>query len=82
MDRHFILASIGVFLAIILVLVIILLVAKRYLTPGGEVTLTLNGKKKISVEQGGSLLTTLSANGVFLPSACGGNSSLWLSIKR
>ncbi len=75
MDIHFILASIGVFLAIILVLVIILLVAKRYLTPGGEVTLTLNGKKKISVEQGGSLLTTLSANGVFLPSACGGKGS-------
>ena len=75
MDSHFILASIGVFLAIILVLVIILLVAKRYLTPGGEVTLTLNGKKKISVEQGGSLLTTLSANGVFLPSACGGKGS-------
>ena len=75
MDSHFIFASIGVFLAIILVLVIILLVAKRYLTPGGEVTLTLNGKKKISVEQGGSLLTTLSANGVFLPSACGGKGS-------
>ena len=35
-----ILASIGVFLGVILLLVIILLVAKGYLTPSGEVTIT------------------------------------------
>ncbi len=75
MDTSFILASIGVFLATILVLVIILLVAKRYLSPGGNVTLTLNGKKKISVPQGSSLLTTLSENGIYLSSACGGKGS-------
>ena len=39
-----ILASIGVFLGVILLLVIILLVAKGYLTPSGEVTITMNGE--------------------------------------
>ncbi|MDO4930587.1 MAG: NADH:ubiquinone reductase (Na(+)-transporting) subunit F [Bacteroidales bacterium] len=75
MDINFIIASIGVFLVTILILVAILLIAKRYLTPSGEVTLTLNGKKKISVSQGSSLLSTLSENGVYLSSACGGKGS-------
>ena len=43
MNINFIIASIGVFLVIILLLVAILLIAKRYLTPSGNVTLTLNG---------------------------------------
>ncbi len=75
MDIQFILASIGVFLVIILVLVIILLVAKKYLSPSGNVTMTINGDNKISVEQGSSVLATLSANGIYLSSACGGKGS-------
>ena len=75
MDINFILSSIGVFLAIILVLVIILLVAKKYLSPSGNVTMTINGDNKISVEQGSSVLSTLSANGIYLSSACGGKGS-------
>ncbi len=75
MDIQFILASIGVFLAIILVLVIILLVAKKYLSPSGNVTMTINGDNKISVEQGSSVLATLSANDIYLSSACGGKGS-------
>ena len=75
MDTQFIIASIGVFLAIILLLVVILLVAKRYLTPSGKVNLTLNGREAISVDQGGSLLSTLSENGIYLSSACGGKGS-------
>ena len=63
------------FLVIILVLVIILLVAKKYLSPSGNVTMTINGDNKISVEQGSSVLSTLSANGIFLSSACGGKGS-------
>ena len=74
-ETDFIIASITVFLAIILVLVVILLIAKRYLTPGGQVTLTLNGKKQIKVDQGSSLLSTLSENGIYLSSACGGKGS-------
>ncbi len=75
MDMNLILASIGVFLGIILLLVIILLVAKQYLTPSGTVKLTINGKTELEVEQGSSLLNTLSTNGVYLSSACGGKGS-------
>ena len=38
-NMNLILASIGVFLGIILMLVIILLVAKKYLSPSGNVNL-------------------------------------------
>lgn len=75
MDLNLILSSIGVFLVIILLLVVILLVAKKYLSPSGKVTITINGKDKVEVEQGASLLTTLSDNGIYLPSACGGKGS-------
>ena len=72
---NLILSSIAVFLVIILVLVAILLIAKTYLSPSGNVTVTINGKEKLSVGQGGSLLSTLSQEGIFLPSACGGKGS-------
>jgi len=62
-------------LVIVLVLVIILLVAKKYLSPSGQVTITINGKDKLTVDQGSSLLSTLAANDVYLPSACGGKGS-------
>ena len=75
MDMNLIIASIAVFLVIILVLVIILLVAKKYLSPSGNVNITINGKQTVSVPQGGSLLSTLSQEGIFLPSACGGKGS-------
>ena len=60
---------------IILLVVTILLVAKKYLSPSGNVNITINGKDTISVEQGGSLLSTLAANDIYLPSACGGKGS-------
>ena len=72
---NLILASIGVFLVVIIALVIILLVAKAYLSPSGNVNVTINGKDTLSVPQGGSLLSTLSQEGIFLPSACGGKGS-------
>ena len=75
MNMTFILYSIAVFLIIVLVLVIILLIAKKYLSPSGQVTITINGKDKLSVDQGSSLLSTLAANDVYLPSACGGKGS-------
>ena len=75
MDINFILASIGVFLVFILLLVIILLVAKSYLSPSGNVNIVINKDKTVSVPQGSSLLSTLSAEGIYLPSACGGKGS-------
>lgn len=75
MDIQFIIYSIAVFLIIVLVLVVILLVAKKFLSPSGNVTVTINGKDKLEVEQGSSLLSTLAAHDVHLPSACGGKGS-------
>lgn len=72
---EFILTSIAVFLVIILLLVIVLLLAKSWLSPGGNVNITINGDNTISVGQGGNLMTTLTDNGIFLPSACGGKAS-------
>lgn len=72
---QFILYSIAVFLVIILLLVVILLVAKKYLSPSGKVTITINGDKKLEVEQGNTIMGTLNENGVYLPSACGGKAS-------
>lgn len=75
MDMKLILASICVFLVIILLLVTILLVAKRYLVVSGKVKITINGDKEVEVESGSSLLSTLANEGIYLPSACGGKGS-------
>ena len=72
---QFILVSIGVFLATILLLVIILLVAKKYLSPSGSVEIVVNDDKTLSVTQGNSLMSTLNENGIYLSSACGGKAS-------
>ena len=62
-------------MVVILLLVIILLIAKKYLSPSGKVTITINDDKVLEVPQGDSVMTTLNANGIFLPSACGGKAS-------
>ena len=74
-DMTMIGASIAVFLGMILIMVILLLVAKRYLSPSGPVKVKLNGEKTMEVASGGTLLGTMAAEGVFLPSACGGKGS-------
>ncbi len=67
-----IIASVIVFLVLILLLVSLLLAAKAKLVPSGPVTIKINGEKDIETGSGGTLLTTLSENKLFLPSACGG----------
>jgi Na+-transporting NADH:ubiquinone oxidoreductase subunit F len=71
-DTTMVLSSIAVFLVVILTLVMGLLYARKKLTPQGNVKLTINEEKEMVVEPGSTLLSTLSANGIFLPSACGG----------
>ena len=68
-------AGVAIFLVITLVLVAILLVAKKYLVHSGKVEITINNDKKIETVSGKSLLTTMSENNVFLSSACGGKGS-------
>lgn len=75
MEFSFILQSIAVFLTVILLLVIILLVAKKYLSPSGNVKIVINEDKTLSVQQGASIMSTLTQNGIYLPSACGGKGS-------
>lgn len=67
-----IIATVVSFMIITLLLVGLLLVVKQKLSPSGPVTITINGERKIEVASGDSLLTTLSAQKIFLPSACGG----------
>ena len=67
-----IVASIVFSLILVLILVTILLVAKAKLLPSGKVKLLINGEKEIEVDMGGTLLTTLGNEKIFLPSACGG----------
>lgn len=64
--------SIVAFLAVTLLLVAVLLYAKAKLTPSGKVKIMINGEKELEVSPGESILSTLSNNKVFLPSACGG----------
>ena len=67
-----IIASIVVFLILILILVSVLLGAKAKLAPSGPVTINVNGERDMEVGSGGTLLSTLGDNKLFLPSACGG----------
>lgn len=67
-----IIASVIVFLVLILILVSILLAAKAKLIPSGPVKINVNGEKDLEVGSGGTLLSTLGDNKLFLPSACGG----------
>ena len=59
------------FSGIVLLLVAFVLVARRWLAPGGSATLTINGQPCIT-ERGRSLLGALGESGVLLPSPCGG----------
>jgi Na+-transporting NADH:ubiquinone oxidoreductase subunit F len=68
-----VIASVAVFLGVIILLVALLLFAKQKLTPSGEVTVDINdGDREIITNPGDTLLTTLSNNKILLPSACGG----------
>ena len=71
-----IILAIIIFLTVILILVAVLLFAKAKLIPSGDVTIDINGgERTIVAAQGNTLLTTLSGEGIFLPSACGGGGS-------
>ncbi|WP_339816011.1 NADH:ubiquinone reductase (Na(+)-transporting) subunit F [uncultured Imperialibacter sp.] len=69
-----VLTSIVAFTVIILLLVVILLVAQAKLVQQGDVKIIVNGDEKnpLIAAAGTSLLSTLSGQKIFLPSACGG----------
>jgi Na+-transporting NADH:ubiquinone oxidoreductase subunit F len=59
---------------VIVALVVVLMIAKSKLVPSGDVTITVNDDpdKAIVTPAGDTLLNTLSAQKIFIPSACGG----------
>jgi len=67
-----VITSIVVFLSIILILVTVLLYAKKKLTPQGDVKITINGEKEVITSPGSTVLSTLAEHKIYLPSACGG----------
>lgn len=70
-----ILLSVIVFLGIILLLVAVLLWVREKLMPKGEVKITINDDKELTVPTGNTLISTLAEQKIFLPSACGGKGS-------
>jgi Na+-transporting NADH:ubiquinone oxidoreductase subunit F len=68
--------SLGVliFTVIIMMLVTIILIARSWLIPPGEVTLNINEnpEKSLLVHPGDKLLGVLGSHDIFIPSACGG----------
>jgi len=66
--------SLGVvlFTLIVISLVTVIIFAKSKLVSTGDVNITINGEKTITVPAGGKLLQTLAAQKLFVPSACGG----------
>jgi Na+-transporting NADH:ubiquinone oxidoreductase subunit F len=67
-----VIATVSAFLIVALLLITVLLFVKQKLSPSGPVKIMINGEREIEVASGDSLLTTLSSNKIFLPSACGG----------
>ena len=57
-------------IALILLLTGMVVIARAFLLPDIAVTLTVNGRKKITSRTGQKLLTALTENGVLIPSAC------------
>jgi Na+-transporting NADH:ubiquinone oxidoreductase subunit F len=66
-----------VFQLVIMMLVSALLYAKAKLSPLGNVKISIN-ERELEVSPGNSLLQTLSAEHIFLPSACGGGGTCGL----
>ena len=67
-----VLLGVGLFTAVILVLVFVILVARSRLVATGNVAIVINDEKEIAVHPGGKLLQALANSDLFVPSACGG----------
>lgn len=69
-----IILGVSMFTATILLLVLVILAARKQLVSTGAVAIEINGdpEKTIHAEAGSKLLQTLADGGIFLSSACGG----------
>ena len=57
------------------ILALLISILDKLLNNYGQLDITINGKKKLNVRGGSPLLGTLAAEGIFVPSACGGRGS-------
>ncbi len=64
--------SVSAFTVLVMAMVFVVLVARRWLAPGGTATIVINEQRSVEVPAGSRLLTVLGDNGLYLPSACGG----------
>jgi Na+-transporting NADH:ubiquinone oxidoreductase subunit F len=64
--------AVVMFTGVVLLLVGILLGARRKLVATGEVAILINDDKTLKTPAGGTLLGALADNKIFIPSACGG----------
>lgn len=64
--------GVGLFTAVVLSLVTVILFAKSKLVASGNVNIEINGEKTIQAPVGGKLLGALADNKLFVSSACGG----------
>ena len=71
---NIIVAAVILFTAVIMLLSVMLIVARKRLVPQGAVKIVVNGDEDnpLIVQPGISLLSALSEKSIFLPSACGG----------
>lgn len=70
-----IITGVSIFLLVTLLLVAVLLIAKKFLVHTGEVKININGDTDVFAQSGGTLLSTLASQNIFLSSACGGKGS-------
>jgi Na+-transporting NADH:ubiquinone oxidoreductase subunit F len=64
--------GVAMFTGVILLLVGMILIARKQLVPSGDLKITVNGEKEIISSPGTKLLNALSDEKLFLSSACGG----------
>lgn len=64
--------GVGMFTAVVVALVMVILAARSKLVASGNINIEINGEKTIQVPAGGKLLQTLADADLFLASACGG----------
>jgi Na+-transporting NADH:ubiquinone oxidoreductase subunit F len=62
----------ALFTTIVTTLVLVIVGTRRLLAPRGDVTVSINGSHSFESAVGTKLLSALNANGVLLPSGCGG----------
>ena len=72
MEIFNIVLGIGMFTAVVVALVLVILAAKSQLVASGPVKIVINEQKTVEVPAGGKLLGALADAGVFVSSACGG----------